>query len=191
MIERRNLMELPAFKDNTTNLNAVVESPGGSHVKLKYEPNTDAFELSYILPAGNDFPFEFGFIPSTFDEDGDPLDMLILMDASTCVGCLLVARPIGVQAEQTEEGKTFRNDRLIGVATASHERAKPNSIAELDSQIVTEIEHFFISYNEMRNRRFKPIGRAGINAALELVRKGMHAFDDKKQTRSDIPPDSH
>jgi hypothetical protein len=73
-VSQSNLLELPAFERTTTNLNVVVESPRGSSTKLKYNPTTDAFELSYILPAGSRFPFEFGFIPSTLGEDRDPLD---------------------------------------------------------------------------------------------------------------------
>ena len=97
-MQHRNLTELPAFEHNSTNLNVVVESPRGSSVKFDYNPDTDVFELSYIMPAGTVFPFEFGFIPSTLGDDGDPVDILVLMDASTCVGCVLVARPIGVIA---------------------------------------------------------------------------------------------
>jgi inorganic pyrophosphatase len=70
-MSQRNLLELPAFERTTTNLTVIVESPRGSSTKLKYNPATDAFELSYILPAGSTFPFEFGFIPSTLGEDGD------------------------------------------------------------------------------------------------------------------------
>jgi inorganic pyrophosphatase len=136
------------------------------------------------MPAGSVFPFEFGFIPSTLAEDGDPVDILVLMDTSTCVVCLLVARPIGViEAEQTQEGKTFRNDRLVGVATVAHERAKLKSLAELDPRIMYEIEHFFISYNEMRNRRFKPVRRTGVKSALELVRRGMRTFEAEKRKK--------
>jgi inorganic pyrophosphatase len=182
IMRHRNLTELPAFEHNSTNLNVVVESPRGSSVKFDYNPDTDVFELSYIMPAGTVFPFEFGFIPSTLGDDGDPVDILVLMDASTCVGCVLVARPIGViEAEQTQEGKTFRNDRLVGVATAAHEHAKLKSLAEFDPRIVDEIEHFFISYNEMRSRRFKPIRRAGVKSALELVRRGMRKFEAQKK----------
>jgi inorganic pyrophosphatase len=142
-MSQRNLLELPAFERITTNLNVVVQSPRGSASKLKDNPATDAFELSYILPAGSTFPFEFGFIPSTLGEDGDPLDMLILMDVPTCVGCILIARAIGViEAEQTEKGNTFRNDRLIGVALASHQRAALNTLAKLEASTIKETSIF-------------------------------------------------
>src|SRR6266403_1621318 len=124
-MQHRNLAALPAFDDDSKSLNVIVESPRGSCVKLDYNSDHDTFELSYIMPAGNFFPFEFGFVPSTLGEDGDPLDILVLMDAPTCVGCLLTARPIGViEAKQTQKGTTFRNDRIIGVGDAAHEYAR-------------------------------------------------------------------
>src|SRR5258705_12154919 len=127
--------QISGIENNSLNLNVVIESPRGTSVKFDYNPDLDAFELSYIMPAGSVFPFEFGFIPSTLGEDGDPLDMLVLMDAPTCVGCILIARAIGViEAEQTEKGNTFRNDRLIGVALASHQRAEPKRSPSLKLQ---------------------------------------------------------
>jgi inorganic pyrophosphatase len=183
---QRNLAELPTFDDkSSSNLNVVIESPRGIGAKFEYNPERDLFELSYVMPSGMVFPFDFGFVPSTVAEDGDPLDILVLIDVPTCVGCLLIARPIGViEANQTQEGKTFRNDRLIGVADAAHERRNLKSISELDSVVLDEIEHFFISYNEMRDRKFKPIRRAGSNSALQLVRRGMRAFKNNTKARS-------
>jgi inorganic pyrophosphatase len=183
---QRNLAELPTFDGKSSlNLNVVIESPRGSGAKFDYNTERDLFELSYVMPSGMVFPFDFGFVPSTVAEDGDPLDILVLIDVPTCVGCLLIARPIGViEANQTQDGRTFRNDRLIGVADAAHERAKLKSISELDSVVVDEIEHFFVSYNEMRDRKFKPIRRAGPNSALQLVRRGMRAFKNNSKTRS-------
>jgi inorganic pyrophosphatase len=170
----RNLTKLPAFVERSDNLNMVVESPRGANVKLDYNPDTDAFELSYVLPPGSTFPFDFGFVPSTRAEDGDPLDILLLLNVPTCVGCVVPTRAVGViEAEQIQDGETFRNDRLIGVAVADKERSSLDSIKELDPHILDEIEHFFKSYNEMRGRQFKPLRRAGTTAALELVRRAM------------------
>jgi inorganic pyrophosphatase len=105
------------------------------------------------------------------------------MDAATFVGCLLTARPIGViEARQTQERKTFRNDRIIAVSDAAHQYARLKSLRELDPRIVDEIEHFFVSYNEMRDRHFKPIRRAGASSALSLVRRRMRAFAAKEKT---------
>ncbi len=72
------------------------------------------------MPVGAFFPFDFGYVPQTLGGDGDPIDVLVLMDEPAFVGCLIQSRLIGViAAEQTEEGKTETNDRLIAVAANS------------------------------------------------------------------------
>src|SRR6266480_920007 len=86
---------------------AIIETPKGSRNKFDYDPDSRLFMLGGLLPEGMIFPFDFGFIPSTLGEDGDPLDILVLMDAPAHVGCLIEVRIIGViTAEQTEDGKT-------------------------------------------------------------------------------------
>jgi inorganic pyrophosphatase len=175
-VAHRDLTRLPSFAKKPDELTVVVESPLGSRSKLKYNPKLDVFELSYVLPEGNFFPFEYGFIPSTLAEDGDPLDILVILDAPSAMGCILVARPIGViEAEQTQNGKTFRNDRLVGVAIASTTYAKLTSLEELPPGLLDQVEHFFISYNEMRGRRFKPIRRASAEIAIQLVHRAVRA----------------
>src|SRR5919205_292634 len=117
----RALETLPAF-DQDGNLRVIVETPKGSRNKFKYEPDLGLFRLSGVLPLGTTFPFDFGFVPCTSAPDGDPLDVLVLMDEPAFAGCLLTARLIGViEADQTEDGQTVRNDRLIGVAEASRD----------------------------------------------------------------------
>src|SRR5947209_3124447 len=110
----------------------IIETPKGRRTKFDYDPESGLFMLAGLLPEGMMFPFDFGFIPSTLGEDGDPLDMLVLMDAPAHVGCLMDVRIIGViAAEQTEDGKTQRNDRLLGVAVQSYEHAHYRSISDV------------------------------------------------------------
>src|SRR3954451_24377864 len=101
-------------------ITAIIETPKGSSEKYGYDPKTTLFKLKKILPAGMVFPYDFGFIPKTRGGDGDPLDVLILMDEPAFTGCLVATRLLGViEAEQTEKGKTERNDRLIAVSANS------------------------------------------------------------------------
>ena len=95
------------------NINLVVETPRKSQNKFKYEEKRDAFKLSRALPAGFSFPFDFGFVPSTLAEDGDPIDVLLLMDEPTFVGCTIEARLIGV-IERSIRQKTVRRNATIG-----------------------------------------------------------------------------
>ena len=92
---------------------AVIETPGGSLNKFKYDEDLGCYTLSGVLPEGMVFPHAFGFVPRTKAEDGDPEDILIIMDEPTFTGCVVPSRLIGVmEAEQTEDGKTERNDRV-------------------------------------------------------------------------------
>jgi inorganic pyrophosphatase len=131
--------------------------------------------LGAAMPAGVTFPFEFGFIPSTRGGDGDPLDILLLMDAPTFVGCLVKTRLVGViEARQsTKKGKFERNDRLIGVAVKSRRHEGVRTLHDLAPELLAEIEHFFASYNTMKGQQFKVIGRHGPKRARKLVEEGM------------------
>src|SRR6185503_4939199 len=140
------------------------------------------FKLGGVLPMGAVFPFDFGFIPSTLGGDGDPLDVLILMDEPAFPGCLIPARLIGVsEAEQTEDGETSRNDRLIAVAGDSRAHTDIQTLSDLNESIVNEIEHVFISFNEAKGKRFEPLGRFGPDRARRVVEEGIKA-DKRKQS---------
>jgi inorganic pyrophosphatase len=155
-------------------LTVVIETPKGSPNKLAFEPRYGGFVLKSVLPAGAVFPFDFGFVSSTRAEDGDPLDVLVLMDAPVFPGCIVPSRLIGVlEAEQTEEGTTERNDRLLAVAANSAAHRSIHNLGDLSQDLIGQIEHFFVSYNQMKGKRFEVKRRAGKNRALTLVTAAM------------------
>ncbi len=152
-------------------MEVIIETPKGSRNKFKYEPKTQKLKLSKVLPQGMIFPYDFGYVPSTKGEDGDPLDILVLMDEPTFPGCLLECRLIGiVEAEQTEEGETQRNDRLIGVAQQSLVYSDIRKIGDLKPIILKQIEAFLLNYPRVEGREVKLLGRKGPDGALKLVR---------------------
>ncbi len=158
---------------------AVVETPKGSQNKYKYDPAVGAIRMDKVLPAGAVFPHDFGFFPATLEEDGDPLDVLVLVDQPTFPGCIVPVRVLGViEAEQTEQGKTIRNDRLVAAAVKSIEYESLESLKEIDPKLIEEWEHFFKSYDEMEGKVFTPIGRRGPNRA----RKQIEVSLEKKKT---------
>jgi inorganic pyrophosphatase len=174
------LSGLEAFDPESGDLNVIIETPKGRRNKFKYDDKSGIYKLGGVLPAGAVFPFDFGFVPSTLGGDGDPLDVLLLMDEPAFVGCLVPARLIGViEAEQTEEGNTARNDRLIAVAANSHNHRELRSLDEMSGNLVNEIEHFFVSYNESKGKRFTPLGRFGPDRAGELVEEGIKLYRRK------------
>src|SRR5919202_2986690 len=150
---------LAAF-DEEGGLNVIIETPKGSRNKFNFDEDYGLFKLGGVLPAGAVFPFDFGFVPSTLGGDGDPLDVLVLMDEPAFAGCLVAVRLLGViEAEQTEDDETERNDRLIGVAAKARDHKGVRSLGQLHGNLVAEIEHFFVSYNEMKGKVFTPCGR--------------------------------
>jgi inorganic pyrophosphatase len=165
-------------------LNIIIETPKGSRNKFAYDEDEGLFKLKGVLPAGAVFPFDFGFVPSTLGEDGDPLDVLVLMDEPAFVGCLVPVRLIGViEAEQTEDAETNRNDRLIAVAANSHSHREVRSLDAISENLISEIEHFFVSYNTIKGKRFKPLGRFGPERAEKLIEEGTQRFR-RKSTRA-------
>jgi inorganic pyrophosphatase len=158
----------------------IIETPKGFRSKFKYDPDTNLFMLGGLLPEGMMFPFDFGFVPSTLGEDGDPLDVMVLMDAPAHVGCLIEVRVLGViEAEQIEDGKTERNDRLLGAAVHSYDHRDLGSIDDVSKTLLDQVEAFFISYNKQRGKKFKVISLGGPKKALKLLKQGMRAFDEK------------
>ena len=176
-----NYDRINPFEEETGDVNAVIETPKGSRNKYNYDEQIGVFKLGGVLPVGAYFPFDFGFIPNTLGGDGDPLDVLLLMDEPAFTGCLIQARLIGViEAEQTErDGKIERNDRLIAVAANSYLHSHVKSINDLSEKLIDEIEHFFKSYNEAKGKKFKAKGRFAAQKAKTLVEKGIKLYKSK------------
>ena len=164
--------ELPAVDLGSGRVNVVVDTPKGSRNKYKFDEQHGQWRLSKVLPQGMSFPYDFGFIPSTRGEDGDPVDVLLLADEPAFPGCVVPARLIGVlEAEQTEGGQTIRNDRLVAVVETRYNPAEYHSLDEVGRQRLDEIEHFFVSYNLMEGRQFKPLARRGADHARALLER--------------------
>lgn len=164
-------------------LMVVVETPKGSHNKYDVEPACGCLILVKALPAGMVFPYDFSFIPSTLADDGDPLDVLVLLDTAVPPLCVVQARLVGaIQAQQKEAGhKWTRNDRLIAVSIHTHTHDRTRSLADLQPHQLTEIKAFFLEYNKLQGRQFKPLGDRGPKVAAKLVEAGVRQF--KKQQR--------
>ena len=164
----------PFTGDSHRTVQVVVETPRHSRSKHKYDPELGVFKLHKVLPAGLFFPFDFGFVPRTRAEDGDPLDVLLFLDEPSFVGCVLEARPIGViEARQTEDGKTIRNDRVIAVAAEAPTYRSFRSLADLDPHLLEQIEQFFEAYNRDQGKQFEPIARRGPRVAQRLIETAM------------------
>ena len=152
----------------------IIETPRGSRNKFAYDPRQNVFEVKRVLPSGMTFPYEFGFVPSTKAEDGDPTDVLVLMDEPASPGCLVKCRLVGaIEGEQIDKqkGKKIRNDRLLGIERSTHEYAQVMDIKDLDKKLLKELENFFVNYHEMEGKKYKVLGLCGAKNALKLLKK--------------------
>jgi inorganic pyrophosphatase len=176
------LSDIPTYDQSTGELRAVIETPKGSHNKYDYTPELDCFRLNAVLPEGMVFPYDFGFIPSTLGEDGDPMDVLVLLDFPVIAGCMISVRLIGViEAEQREKGQDwYRNDRLVAVASLGRVYGDVRSLEDLRPDLLKNVKAFFQNYNKLRDREFKPLGEAQPDKATQLVKEGMAKFRNGK-----------
>lgn len=160
-----------ASLDKEKKVQIIIETPKGSRNKYAWDPEQQIFALKKVLPEGMAFPHDFGFIPSTEGDDGDPIDVLVLMDQPVFTGCLVKARLIGViEGKQTEKGKSERNDRLLAVAESSHTHSDVNSINDLNKELLKELEHFLVNYHANDGAEFKVLGRRGPGAATTSLK---------------------
>jgi inorganic pyrophosphatase len=169
-LQRMNLIRLPPFPSRSL-VRVVVETPKGSRSKLDYDPKLKIFRLKKTLPEGMVFPYDFGFIPQTLGADGDPLDALVLMPESVPPGCVVDGRLIGViRAKQKEKKKkAVRNDRLIVVSATACEFEHFKTSSDLPEAMLTQLEQFFVTYNQLEEKVFKLEGVEGRQAALKIV----------------------
>jgi len=154
-------------------ITVVIESPKGSGNKYDYDTNLKAFKLNKVLPVGMVFPFDFGFMPGTKGEDGDPLDVIVISEISSFTGCYMDCRLIGaIKVKQTERnGDTMRNDRYFAIPEVSHLFKEVNSIVQLPEGMMTELECFFKNYNEQAGKKFEVLERVNADEAYQMIKK--------------------
>jgi inorganic pyrophosphatase len=157
-------------KDDPNTVQVIIETPKGSRNKFAFDPKMGVFKLKKVLPEGMVFPYDFGFVPSTKGEDGDPVDVLVLMDEPVPTGCLLECRIVGVmEGEQKEDGEKFRNDRFIAVSTKSHKHSDVRELSDLNKNFLTELETFFEHFHKLDETTFKCIGHKNAKAARKML----------------------
>ncbi len=157
-------------------LQVIVETPKGSRNKFSFDVKQEIFSLKKVLPAGMAFPYDFGFLPKTAADDGDPIDVLLLMDEPAFPGVLVPSRLIGViEGEQVDGNKRIRNDRLVAIADANHMYANVRKLNDLPKQFLRELEEFFVNYHQLEGKEYKLLGCKGIAEAETLINKAKKA----------------
>jgi len=172
---------LPWRDPATGDILVVIETPRGSQSKYVFDRNFEVFRLKRILPRGFCFPVDFGFIPATCAEDGDPLDAVVIFDEPLQMGSLVCGKALGVfELEQTQSGKTIRNDRIVVLPTALGRDHKLLSLTDLPHGLLFQIEHFFIGYARQEGKQIVPVGRGDEDRALAIIAAAARHYRKKQ-----------
>jgi len=145
---------------------AVIESPKGTENKYEYDVKKKAIVLDRVLYSAVHFPGDYGFIPRTLDEDGDPLDILVLVTSPTFPGCIMSAKPVGL-LRMLDGNK--RDDKILAVPTGDPRYAEYHDLSDLPEHILKEIAHLFETYKVLEGKQVKVLGWERAKAAKQII----------------------
>jgi inorganic pyrophosphatase len=157
-------------------INVVIEIPQGSNIKYELDKESGAIFLDRILYGSQFYPANYGFVPNTLADDGDPIDVLVLSSESVVPGCVIKSRVIGVLIMEDESGK---DEKIIAVPTLKldPEMAKINELEDLPEIKLNQIKHFFETYKDLEPGKWvKVTGFEGKEKAVELINKAINNY---------------
>ncbi len=182
-----NMHKLPTWNDEGQ-LVCVVESPRGSIATFKYDPELKVFTLNRSLILGVRYPYDWGFVPSTMAEDGDPLDVMMFHDVPTYPGVVMACQPIGAllvtQKKKNGDGRE-PNHRLFALPAGSEREHEWQDARELPKRVRKELEQFFIAAGALADKRLEILDWVGPDKAVELVKDGQKKWKKSKDVADD------
>lgn len=155
------------------NIKVIVEIPKGSRNKYEYDEQLKAIKFDRMLFSSVHYPTDYGFIPETLADDGDPLDALVLLAEPTFPGCLIETKPIAVFKMRDEKGM---DEKILSVPLADPLWNHLNNIEDAPPHLLNEIEHFFQIYKDLENKKTTTLGWGGREEAISVIKKSKEAF---------------
>jgi inorganic pyrophosphatase len=172
-----NPIKLPYKGEASDSIRCIVETPRGSRAKFRFDPETKMFMLSKSLVTGLSYPYDWGFVPSTIAEDGDPIDVMLLHDVSTYPGMMVYADLIGVlEVNDLEGGKKTPNPRLFAVPLHANREHAIDDVRRLSERIREELERFFEQTAALERKQVECVGWQGPKRASELLEEAAHRY---------------
>ena len=153
-------------------LNVLIEIPAGSKNKYEFDKDLNAFALDRVLYSSVQYPYDYGFVPNTLADDGDPLDGMVIMDQPTFPGCVIPARPIGMLI-MIDGGD--RDEKILCVPDKDPRYANVKTLADIHPHRLEEISEFFRSYKNLEKKVTEIRGWEGVDAVQALVTKSIEA----------------
>jgi len=158
-------------------VNLIIEIPGGCRNKYELDKDLGVIKLDRVLYSAVHYPFDYGFIPNTLGDDGDPLDGLVMMDEPTFPGCLVTARPIGL-LEMIDDGE--RDEKLLCVPAGDPRYAQVKSLSDVAPHRLAEIAEFFRTYKNLQQKKVEIGQWKDVYAVLPLVTQCIQAYQKQK-----------
>lgn len=158
-------------------ISVVVEIPKGSRNKIEYDHVNDVFRLDRILYSPVHYPGDYGFVPGTLSEDGDPLDALVLVTDPTFTGCVISARPIGVLLMTDEKGQ---DEKILAVPERDPRFEEMSDLSDLPRHLLKELEHFFGVYKDLEDKATAVLGWESVSRARQIITTAISAYQDKQ-----------
>jgi inorganic pyrophosphatase len=174
-----NYLTLPIGERAPAEVNAVIEIPRGDTNKYEYDKQLNVFRLDRNLYSAVHYPGDYGFIPSTLSDDGDPLDVLVLVDASSFTGCVMTVRPIGV-LKMIDQGK--EDEKILAVGLNNPVFRNVNDYSQIYPHLLLEIEHFFSVYKQLENKATNTVGWEDAAKARDIVSECRERFIRKNKS---------
>jgi inorganic pyrophosphatase len=160
------LHDIPSGSSPPEKLNAFVEIPTGSRNKYELDKETGILRLDRLLYSAVHYPGDYGFIPRTLGDDGDPLDILVMTTEPTFAGCFVPVRPIGVFLMSDEKGG---DEKILSVPLADPLKREIADLRDLPRHFLDEVRHFFTVYKDLEGLRVKTGGWEGRDSAMRIV----------------------
>ena len=162
-------------------ITTVVEIPKGSRNKYELDKDTGLIKLDRVLYSAVHYPGDYGFVPRTLHEDGDPLDVLVHVNEPTFPGCLIEVRPIGV-LKLLDRGEP--DDKILGVPVNDPYHEEYYDIADLPGHYLKEVEHFFAIYKDLEGKRMQILGWEQSTVAARIVTESIARYAAKYAPKS-------
>ena len=173
--------ELPPGPDPPRLIHVIVEVPKGSRNKYEYEEETGYIRLDRVLYFSVYYPGDYGLIPQTLYDDGDPLDVLVMVGQPSFPGCIIEARPIGIFRMLDGDEP---DDKVLAVPATDPIYADYKDIVDIPQHFLAEVAHFFTVYKDLEGIGVKPLGWESVKSALERISYAMALYQERY-----APPD--
>ncbi len=170
-----NYLALPAGERAPDEVNVVIEIPRGQTNKYEYDKQLHVFRLDRNLYSPVHYPGDYGFIPRTLSDDGDPLDALV--DAPSFTGCLMTVRPIGM-LEMIDQG--IGDEKILAVGINNPIYKDVRDYNDLYPHVLLEVEHFFTIYKELEAKTTRIVGWQDAKVARETVSRSLERYAAKR-----------